>query len=142
MEAAIAYLPQMVAELASAPITLIHNDCNPRNICLRKEPTTESMNHFQTTTPGRVPYSDPRIMCIYDWELATIGVPQHDLAEFLAFTIQPTTPFKERLELIEFYREHLEYYSGVQYPSDRYNYKAENNNYNNLSLTSNSLVLC
>ena len=50
--------------------TLIHNDFNPRNIMLRGQPLQ---------------------LCAYDWELATIGAPQRDLAEFLCFTLAPET---------------------------------------------------
>ena len=62
------------------------------------------------------PFADPRTLCIYDWELATADVPQHDVAEFLAFTLQPSTPLTTRLELVEFYWQHLQYYSGREYP--------------------------
>jgi aminoglycoside phosphotransferase (APT) family kinase protein len=47
------------------PRTLVHNDFNPRNIALRRD--------------GR--------LVAYDWELATVGVPQRDLAELLAFVL-------------------------------------------------------
>ena len=50
--------------------TLIHGDFNPRNACLRG-------------TPAR--------LCAYDWELATVAVPQRDLAEFLCFVLSPET---------------------------------------------------
>jgi hydroxymethylglutaryl-CoA reductase (NADPH) len=46
-------------------MTLIHNDFNPRNIAIK--------------TNG-----DP---CIYDWELATYGIPHRDIFELLAFTL-------------------------------------------------------
>ena len=62
------------------------------------------------------PFADLRTLCIYDWELATVNVPQHDVAEFLAFTLQPSTPLTTRLELVEFYWQHLQYYSGREYP--------------------------
>jgi len=58
------------------------------------------------------PNADPRTMCMYDWELATVDVPQHDLVEFLAFTLQPSTPLKTWLELMEICRQHLQHYSG------------------------------
>jgi aminoglycoside phosphotransferase (APT) family kinase protein len=56
--------------LDAAPRTLIHRDFNPRNICLRG------------TGPARR-------LCAYDWELATIGAPQRDLAELLCFVLPP-----------------------------------------------------
>ena len=88
----------------SFPQTLIHNDCNPRNICIRKAAGSTTESH-----------DDPRRMCIYDWELARIDVPQHDLAEFLAFVVQPDTSLNKRMELIEYYIAMLEQYSGQQF---------------------------
>ena len=57
-------------QLERLPQTLVHNDFNPRNLALRRE-------------NGSVR------LCAYDWELATVGVPQHDLAEFLCFVLKP-----------------------------------------------------
>ncbi len=54
--------------LEQLPRTLVHNDFNPRNLALRATP------------------SGPRL-CAYDWELAAVAVPQHDLAELLCFTM-------------------------------------------------------
>ena len=56
--------------LERLPRTLIHGDFNPRNICLRAMPSR---------------------LCAYDWELATVGAPQRDLAEFLCFVLSPET---------------------------------------------------
>ena len=53
---------------------------------------------------------------MYDWELATVGVPQYDVVEFLCFTLPPSTPPDAWLPLLEFYRQHLEFYSGVKFP--------------------------
>lgn len=95
--------------VASLPANLL---CSPILITSASSiQTTDSTIGVQFT-----PYADPRTLCIYDWELATVDVPQHDLAEFLAFTLQPTTPLKTRLELMEFYQQHLQYYSGIEYP--------------------------
>jgi aminoglycoside/choline kinase family phosphotransferase len=52
--------------LDGAPQTLIHNDFNPRNVCFR-------------------PIAGARRVCVFDWELATIGAPMRDLAELLCF---------------------------------------------------------
>jgi hydroxymethylglutaryl-CoA reductase (NADPH) len=60
-------LPVWWKELESMPRTLIYNDFNPRNIGLRHGPKGLSL-------------------CAYDWELATLQVPQHDLAEFMLFS--------------------------------------------------------
>ena len=54
--------------LDAPPRTLIHNDFNPRNICLRRN-------------------GSGSVLCAYDWELATLGAPQRDLAEFLCFVL-------------------------------------------------------
>ena len=38
MDRAITVLPQMWRVLESSPLTMIHNDCNPHNICPRRAP--------------------------------------------------------------------------------------------------------
>lgn len=53
-------------ELNALPRTLVHNDLNPRNIAV----------------------GDGRVVA-YDWELATVDVPQRDVVELLAFTLSP-----------------------------------------------------
>ena len=112
MDSALTNLQYIVSDLDAAPQTMIHNDCNPRNICLRKVAQTPK-GHVASTG---CPYEDQRCLCIYDWELATINVPQHDLVEFLAFTLPPSTSLEKWLHVLDFYRKHLEYYSGVEYP--------------------------
>src|SRR6185503_19304130 len=52
--------------LDAAPHTLVHNDFNPRNVCLRRA-------------------AGAWRLCVFDWELAAIGTPMRDLAEFLCF---------------------------------------------------------
>ena len=66
--------------LASMPRTLIHNDFNPRNIALRSD-------------------SGGLRLCAFDWELATIGAPQRDLAEFLSFVLPPDAAREARSTL-------------------------------------------
>lgn len=105
MERAILNIDKIHSVLAAAPQTLIHNDCNPRNLCLRKTALEEGGNCR---------------LCLYDWELATLDVPQRDVVEFLAFTVPPSSSNSARLELIDFYRCNLEHYSGTTYPLDRY----------------------
>lgn len=112
MDNAIKNMSKINSVIATAPLTLIHNDCNPRNICLRKD----SKEPSKETAPQ---------MCLYDWELATIDVPQRDLAEFLTFTLSPAETSSTRLELMNYYRCHLEQYSGVEYPMDRYRLQLE-----------------
>ena len=66
-------------------LTLIHHDFNPRNAALR-------------TTDGE------RVLCAYDWELATIGLPQRDLAEFLCFVLPADADDDRIIDLVERYR--------------------------------------
>lgn len=73
-------------------LTLIHNDFNPRNIAIR--------------TNG-----DP---CIYDWELATYGIPHRDIFELLAFTL---TPNFEKSDLTDALKHH---YTLVQSLNNNY----------------------
>ena len=95
--------------LMAAPRTLIHNDCNPRNICLRKAETIGGGDIFSTI-------ADSCRLCLYDWELAQIGTPQRDMFEFLSFTLKPSTPIETWLELVHFYRGCLEEETGLVYP--------------------------
>jgi len=82
----IATIPDWWARLELMPRTLIHNDFNPRNIAIRG------------SGPGAR-------LCAYDWELATLQLPQHDLAELLAFVL-PVEPDAGEVErLIERHRQ-------------------------------------
>ncbi len=72
-----AYLRQLILELPGwrptldrMPQTLVHGDFNLRNVALRR-------------ASGQ--------LVAYDWELATVHVPQRDLVEFLAFVLPPST---------------------------------------------------
>ncbi|HOT11082.1 MAG TPA: phosphotransferase, partial [Polyangiaceae bacterium] len=76
-------------EIEAAPRTLIHNDFNLRNICLRR-----------TGSGFR--------LCAYDWELATMHLPQRDICEFLSFVLPPGTSREGWLEYVETYRRALE----------------------------------
>ena len=87
-------IPSWWPALEAQPRTLVHNDFNPRNLCLRRPVDQEG-------APG------PRL-CAYDWELAAVHAPQHDLAEFLAFALPPDTPRAVRWGWVDRYREHLE----------------------------------
>ena len=73
--------------LEAGPRTLIHNDFNPRNVCLRGPEAT---------------------LCAYDWELATLGAPQRDLAEFLCFVLPPDATLEDVMPWIERHRTALE----------------------------------
>ena len=80
----------IVEEFNACPKTLIHNDCNPRNSCLRLGQD-----------------SGNRSLCLYDWELAAIHVPHVDLAEFLLFSLPVKGALESMLSLAEFYRQCL-----------------------------------
>jgi hypothetical protein len=54
-------------------------------------------------------------LCAYDWELATIHVPQYDVAEFLSFVLPAEAPIEERHGYVEYYRLELEQASGEQF---------------------------
>ncbi len=79
--------------LEQMPCTLIHNDFNPRNIALRYQNGTHRL-------------------CAYDWELATIGVPQHDLAEFLCFVLPHDSSSDSMGRFVELHRSSLEEATG------------------------------
>jgi aminoglycoside phosphotransferase (APT) family kinase protein len=76
------------------PRTLVHNDFNPRNLCLR-----DGERGLQ--------------LCAYDWELATLQVPQHDLAELLCFVLPPDVCKAEVDQYVELHRRALAAASGV-----------------------------
>jgi hydroxymethylglutaryl-CoA reductase (NADPH) len=62
---------------------VIHNDCNPRNIAIRKN--------------GDV--------CIYDWELAVVDLPSRDIVEFLSFVLLPNFTKEEMMFYLNYYAE-------------------------------------
>ena len=72
------------------PQTLIHNDFNPRNIA------------FRSTADGGLR------LCVYDWELATIGLPQHDMAELLCFVLGVNLSETDVLRYVEMHRLSLQ----------------------------------
>ena len=80
-------------DFENMPRTLIHNDFNPRNILFRK--TDRGLR-----------------LCAYDWELATLGVPQHDLAELLCFILSPRATKEEVLAYLNLHRTCLQEASG------------------------------
>ncbi len=77
-------------ELSGMPRTLIHNDFNPRNLAFRR------------SRGGGLE------LCAYDWELATLGVPQHDLAELLSFVLSPQATKEEADHYVELHRRSLQ----------------------------------
>jgi len=84
--------------LEAMPRTLVHNDFNPRNFALRER-------------AGRAPE-----LSVFDWELATLHVPQVDLAELLAHVLPPDVDLGTVEELAERHRAALERRSGRPLP--------------------------
>jgi hypothetical protein len=85
-------------ELSNLPQTLIHNDFNPRNLAFRRMP-----NGIR--------------LCAYDWELATIGVPQHDLAELLCFVLPEVADEVMARQFLGLHRQKLEQAHGTDIPA-------------------------
>jgi thioester reductase-like protein len=85
---------QWAPALEALPRTLIHNDFNSRNVALRNGP------------------DGPRLVA-YDWELAAIGAPQRDLAEFLCFALPDGIDGPVLADSIERHRAMLERHTGV-----------------------------
>ena len=94
-------IPNWWAKIDQMPKTLIHNDFNPRNICLRKEG-----NGYR--------------LCAYDWELATLHLPQHDVAELLAFVLPNNVPTETVEHFVDYHREVLEDACGRRYDPDEW----------------------
>jgi thioester reductase-like protein len=83
--------------LTELPRTLIHNDFNPRNIAM----------------PGGA----KPVLCAFDWELATIGLPQRDIAELLCWTLAPSVTKAELAVWIERSRAQLSVAIGTDIPA-------------------------
>jgi hypothetical protein len=89
----LARLERWWGHLEHLPRTLIHNDFNPRNMGLRAG-------------------SSGPVLCAYDWELATVGVPQHDLAELLCFVLPCDCSRQAAEGYLELHRQQLEQLTG------------------------------
>ena len=83
--------------------TLIHNDFNPRNVAIADR-------------------QGQSVLCVYDWELAALGLPQRDLAEFLCFALPPDHDHQESRHYIEHHRYMLERASGCTIMADEWLY--------------------
>jgi hypothetical protein len=86
--ALLAGMPEWWARLERMPRTLAHNDFNPRNLALRGSDGVSTL-------------------CAYDWELATLHLPQHDAAELLAFVLSPAATREEVRHWVELHRRAL-----------------------------------
>jgi thioester reductase-like protein len=91
----IAQIDDWRAPLDCAPRTLIHHDFNPRNVCIKRDALDGQLK-----------------LLAYDWELATIGVPQRDLAELLCFVLPPDASREHVDAWIERHRLLLEQETG------------------------------
>ena len=56
-------------------------------------------------------------VAVYDWELATLAVPQHDLAELLCYTLTDETPRAEVDKWVDLHRETLAVATGADIPA-------------------------
>jgi thioester reductase-like protein len=97
--ALIAHLDDWWPTLRALPQTLVHNDFNPRNFVLHRQPT------------------GPSPLSVFDWELAAVDVPQHDFAELLCFVLPADCDAATLARLLETHRQALQEAAGV--PVDR-----------------------
>ena len=82
-----------------SPRTLIHNDCNPRNVALRHD-------------------AGGYRLCAYDWELATLGPPQRDAIELLTFVLPSDVAPADFFRHVEQHRLAFFQAGGVAVPPD------------------------
>ena len=102
--------------IESFPRTLVHYDFTPRNVCIRKREIT-----FNDKQSGFITESKPRLVsCVYDWEMATIHAPQHDVVEFLAFVLPAKSDVTTRTNYVRFYQEQLEKFSRRTFDSEHF----------------------
>ena len=87
--------------LETAPRTLIHNDFSPRNVAIRDDGASLRL-------------------CAYDWELATLGAPQRDLAHFLCFVLGSDCSNADAALSVERHRAALEAAVGEPIDPDRW----------------------
>jgi len=95
----VANAPRWWRELQALPRTLIHNDFNPRNLALGRR-------------AGR------STVCAVDWELARVGVPQHDLAELLCFVFPSGAGLEQLERWLELHRATLARHAAVEIARD------------------------
>lgn len=81
-----------LSEQDALPKTLIHNDFSPRNIALRR---------------------DGLRLVAFDWELATVGLPQRDVAELLCFTLTPAATAEQLEHHLDRHRQRVEAAAGA-----------------------------
>lgn len=109
-------LDQLWQVIDSFPQTMVHYDFTPRNVCLRKHNLHEDNQRSVFISNNNL----CRVSCIYDWEMATIHAPQHDVVEFLAFVLPAKTDVTTRIKLVRFYQRQLERFSGKTFDSAQF----------------------
>lgn len=77
LEALIEAAPARHRAILHRPLTLIHGDFTPRNLCLR--PATDGAAR----------------LCAYDWELAQVHLPARDVCELLTYVLPPGQSWRE-----------------------------------------------
>jgi thioester reductase-like protein len=98
----IADIPTWVPRYACHPRTLIHNDCNPRNMAFRRK--DQCLN-----------------ACWFDWELCALAPPQRDLAELLCFTLNAVDAQEQSRKYVELHRQQLSACVGCDIDPDSWN---------------------
>ena len=76
------------------PMTVIHNDFQPRNIA------------FRNGDDGSLK------LCAFDWELTTVAPPEHDIAELLCFALPNHAHRNDVCGYLELHRKVIEEFSG------------------------------
>lgn len=102
--------------IESFPRTLVHYDFTPRNVCIRKREMTMNDKQSKFITESKL----RRVSCVYDWEMATIHAPHHDVVEFLAFVLPAKSDITVRTNFVRFYQEQLETFSGRAFDSEQF----------------------
>lgn len=81
LEALLADAPARHRAIAARPLTLIHGDFTPRNLCLKPAGEGASPRGLR--------------LCAYDWELAQLHLPQRDVCELLCYALSPRRGWRD-----------------------------------------------
>ena len=82
-------LPQWWGMIDTMPKTLIHNDLVPKNAGIRRVAGKKSL-------------------CLFDWEVPIVHLPQRDLCELLCYVLPQNVSIDEVVTLLERHRRKLE----------------------------------
>ena len=86
-----ANLDYIAGKIKEYPQTLVHIDCSPRNLCLRRNPNIEEKH-----------------LCLYDWEFAAIHAPHRDFTVFLISILSENDAYDTLRKYAEAYRKCFE----------------------------------